>query len=135
MTGENSLKGSADRRRNNPQGNSQGNEGNFGSESYVNTGINGDGIGNVNGNISQFPCPLCSFVAVESVLLESHFMSFHPDNNGNENGNNGNSYNGTGNINCSNNGNTGNSNSSYNNSSNNNATQGQQGSTEVRRAI
>ena len=130
LTGENSLKGSADRRRNNV-GSIIGNEGNFGNEkngvidtNNANNGYgnsHGNGNGNDNGSRdgnSQFSCPLCSFVAVESVLLESHFMSFHPDNNGNGNGNNnGNSSNNysSGNDNYNN----GNNNSSYNGSNSN----------------
>ena len=32
---------------------------------------------------SQFPCPLCNFVAFESTALEGHFIHSHPDNNDN----------------------------------------------------
>ena len=32
---------------------------------------------------SQYPCPLCNFVAFESTALEDHFVHFHVENNDN----------------------------------------------------
>ena len=115
-SGENSLRGSTKQRIDRVAGNvggagvgdntnsmggkystnntvNSGNSGNSGNS--VGTSSGGGGVGSMGGAQAEavYCCPLCSFIALDDVLLQVHFIDVHPDTDSSSNSNNSNSNN------------------------------------------